>query len=170
MENISGYLENWRTFYAVLAGSSATLMGLIFVSVSLHPNLFGRETISEPKQIAWQTFINFFWVFTISVVFLVPGLTGLSMGLIVEILGIAGTIIACRRWWRARTHLSLGRALVAFVPLLVCYVSILVSGLLTIGWSYNALTIIAPVAIVLIAISVHDAWDLLIGSREHSSK
>jgi uncharacterized membrane protein len=145
-------------------------MGLIFVSVSLHLDLFRREARGEPRQIAWQTFVNFFWVFTTSIVFLLPGLTNLSLGLIILLMGFAAEYITSRRWRRARKHLSLGRGLVAFVPLVVCYLGLVVSGLLTIFSSYTALIIIAPVSVFLIGVSVRDAWRLLVNASDYQGQ
>ena len=165
MEDFQIYLESWRTFYGIVASSSAVLMGLIFLSVSLHLNLFRREARGEPRQIAWQTFINFFWIFTTSIIFLLPSLTTLALGLIIMLLGLAGEYITSRRWWKARKHLSLGRGLVAFAPLVVCHLGLALSGLLTIFWSYTALIIIAPITIFLIGVSIRDAWRLLVNAR-----
>jgi hypothetical protein len=167
MEDFNTYLESWRTFHAVVAGSSATLMGLIFLSVSLHLDLFRRGAEGEPRQIAWQTFINFFWVFTIGIVFLLPNLTDLALGLIILMLGLAGGYITSRRWCQASKHLSLRRGLVAFVPLVVCYLGMVLSGLLSMLWSYNALIILAPVIVFLIGVSIRDAWRLLINAGDY---
>jgi hypothetical protein len=170
MEGFNVYLESWQTFYGIIAGSSAVLMGLIFLSVSLRLDLFRREARGEPRQIAWQTFVNFFWVFTTSVVFLLPGLTNLSLGLIILLMGLAAEYITSRRWRRARKHLSLGRGLVAFVPLVVCYLGLVASGLLTIFWSYTALIIIGPVSVFLIGVSIRDAWRLLVNASDYQGQ
>ena len=164
MEDFNSYLDSWRVFYGVVAGSSATLMGLIFLSVSLHQDLFRASATKEPQQIAWQTFINFFWVFTISVIFLFPNLTPLALGLIILMLGLSGEYISSHRWWRSRKHLSLGRGLIAFLPLAICYLGLAASGLCTAIGSYPVLIIVAPVTVFLIGISIRDAWRLLINA------
>jgi hypothetical protein len=167
MENFEAYLEGWRVFYGVVAGSSATLMGLIFLSVSLRLDLFKKLANKEPQQIAWQTFINFFWVFTGSLVFLLPGLTPLVLGLFILALGTSGEYISTHRWWRARNHLSASRGLIAFLPLNVCYLSLMVSGFLTIFDLYHAVVIMAPVTVFLIGISIRDAWRLLVTEDDY---
>ena len=170
MEDLNIYLEGWQTFYEVVALSSASLMGLIFLSVSLHLDLFKQKAAGEPRQIAWQTFINFFWVFTISLIFLLPRSNNLSMGLIILLLGFGGEYITCRRWWLARKHLSLVRNLIAFVPLFICYMGIIIGGFYTTFGLYQALICIAPIAVFLIGISIRDAWRLLINTANYTAR
>jgi hypothetical protein len=170
MDNFSVYLESWRVFYGVIAGASATLMGLIFLSVSLHLDIFKKSMTKEPQQIAWQTFFNFFWAFTSSVVFLLPRLTSLSLGLIILLLGLVAEYVSSRRWWRARKHLPLNRALIAFVPLAVCYMVLTVSGFCTTLGLYRGLDAVAPVTVFLIGISIGDAWRLLINSADQTGQ
>jgi hypothetical protein len=168
MDYMGNLLESWRIFFGTVAASSATLMGLIFLSVSLHLDRFNQTRVEETRQIAWQTFINFFWVFTVGMIFLIPGLSQLGLGSLIALLGLAGIAICSRRWWRARKHLTTLRAIVAFVPLLVCYVGSTISGLLVSFWSGAALVIVPPVMIVLIGISVRDAWNLLVSPHDSS--
>jgi hypothetical protein len=170
MDNFNIYLDSLRVFFGVTAGCSATLMGLIFLSVSLHLNFFRQSATKEPQHIAWQTFINFFWVFTSSVVFLLPELTPLALGLIILLLGLAGEFITCRRWWRASKHISRGRALIAFGPLVICYLGLIVSGMYTIIGLYRALIIVVPVNVFLIGISIRDAWRLLINATDYKEQ
>jgi hypothetical protein len=142
-------------------------MGLIFLAVSLHLDLFQKKATGEPRQIAWQTFINFFWVFTISLIFLLPKLNNLSLGLIVLLLGLCGEYITCRRWWLVHKHLSVVRNFIAFFPLVICYAGIIIGAFFTIFDLYQALICIAPIAVFLIGISIRDAWRLLINTADY---
>jgi hypothetical protein len=161
MNNFFFYLESWHLFYTAMVGACAALMGLIFLAVSLRTELFTRKDVPEPRNIAWQTFLNFFCVFVIAITFLIPVTSPGALGLILAALGAAGTILVIRRWWRARTHINFKRALIAFLPLLVCYLAITGSGLSGAFHSFNDMNVIAPVTIFLIGVAIYNAWELL---------
>jgi hypothetical protein len=165
MGSFSDYIASWNIFYAALVGATAALMGLIFLAVSLRIELFNRKDVHEPRQIAWQTFLNFFWVFVIGITFLIPGITALSLGIVLAVLGTVGVILVIRRWWRARKHLSVRQALIAFVPMLACYSAIIVSSLIGAFIAYGAFTVIAPVLIFVIGVAIYNAWELLFSYR-----
>jgi len=160
MSDFASFLESWKIFYAALAGGTAALMGLIFLAVSLRLDMFTRSGLHEPREVAWQTFINFFWVFVYSLCFLIPQSSSLVFGLILISLSVAGTVLVVKRWMRAHKKLTLARNLVAFLPLLVCYLSLIASGIRGI-WEYHALVAVEPALILLIGIAVYDAWELL---------
>jgi hypothetical protein len=167
MDNFNVYLESWQVFYGVVAGSSATLMGLIFLSVSLRLDLLKKSAYREPQLIAWQTFINFFWVFICSIVFLMPELTSPSLGLIILFLGLCGECISSYYiWWESRKHRSLKRGLLGFISLSVCYLGLVISGAGTAAGYYRALIIVAPICVFLIGISIRSAWRLLINAED----
>jgi hypothetical protein len=165
MGSFSDYITSWNIFYAALVGATAALMGLIFLAVSLRIELFNRKDIHEPRQIAWQTFLNFFWVFVIGITFLIPRTTALSLGIVLAVLGAVGNLVVIRRWWRARNHVSLKQGLIAFVPMLACYSAIIVSSLIGAFLTFPAFTVIAPVLIFIIGVAIYNAWELLFSYR-----
>jgi hypothetical protein len=164
VEAFAVYLESWHIFYSTLATASAALMGLVFLAVSLRLDTFHLKNSSTPRNIAWQTFVDFLSVFAISLIFLLPGLMPITFGMILGLVALAGLIIVIRRWWRARNHLTLRRSLIAFMPLLICWVGLTVSAMVTIFGLYRLLFAAAPIMIFLIGIAIHDAWNLLISS------
>jgi hypothetical protein len=166
MNHFAAYLESWNPFYIALVGACAVLMGLIFLAVSIRTDLFTGKGNSEPKSVAWQTFLNFFWVFVIGITFLIPGINLLSLGIILAVLGLAGNAMVMRRWWEARGHLSLKRALIAFLPLMLCYTGITVSSLVGALVNYSALSAIAPILIFLIGVATYNAWELMFRYQE----
>jgi hypothetical protein len=164
METFTSYMGSWNIFYSTLGTASAALMGLVFLAVSLRLDTFHLKDSSTPRNIAWQTFVDFLSVFAISLIFLIPGLAPTTFGLVLGMVALAGLIIVVRRWWRARNHLTLRRSLVAFVPLLISWVGLSVCGMVTIFGLYKILFVAAPIMIFLIGIAIHDAWNLLISS------
>jgi len=67
-------METWSAFYAVTGGASATLMGLLFVAVSINAGLIlgaGRE---NTRRLAEQAFQSYFTVILVSLLALFPGI------------------------------------------------------------------------------------------------
>lgn len=62
----------WNAFYAAMAGSSATVIGLIFVAVQLKSDKFSQRSVW--KAVASSTFYIYFMVFFLSLTFLIPAL------------------------------------------------------------------------------------------------
>jgi hypothetical protein len=162
MNDFAAYLQQWHPFFTTMVVTAATLMGLIFLAVSLHIELFKQTQSREPKQIAWQTFVNFLTVIFVGVLFLIPGMSPPVFGVMLAILGLAGTIIVVRRWVRAAGHLPLGRALIAFIPVMACNLGMVIAGVFTAFSRTGALVAMAPIVILLLGMAVYDAWDLVI--------
>jgi len=65
-------IERWHDFYLLAGGAAATLLGLLFIAVSLHIELFSGEKASRARGAAAQALTNFFTVLTIALIFLIP--------------------------------------------------------------------------------------------------
>ena len=158
MSSLARFLEGWSTFYTAMVGGTTVLMGLVFLAVSLRLEVFTRGGLHEPREVAWQTFINFFWVFVISLVFLIPGASGTALAVILTSLSVAGLFLVLRRWRRAYRRIPLRRSIAAFLPLLLCYFVLAVSS----AWSFfdfRSLAAVAPVLVFLVGIAVYNAWE-----------
>jgi hypothetical protein len=62
----------WNAFYAAMAGSSATVIGLIFVAVQLKSDKFSQKPLW--RAVASSTFFIYFMVFFLSLTFLIPAI------------------------------------------------------------------------------------------------
>lgn len=90
----------WQTFYLLVGTASATLIGLLFVAVSIHIDVFHRKTSVYLHRFAALTFNCFFYVLLISILFLIPRISSLGLGILLFLLGGLGlmnTIIQQRR-------------------------------------------------------------------------
>jgi len=160
MSNFLFYLDGWSTFYVALVGVTAVLMGLVFLAVSLRRDLFARSGLHEPREVAWQTFINFFWVFVVSLMFLIPGWSATAFAAVLTALNVIGVFLVARRWRRVHKKLSRSRSIVAFLPLLLVYL-VLTTGSVWCFFDFHSLVAIAPALVFLVGIAVTDAWKLL---------
>ncbi len=82
-------LQSWQLFYATVGAASATLTGLLFVSLSLNRERLKGRNAEKTKGIARQTFGDFLYVLMISLVFIVPHLVPYSLTIALLVLGLS---------------------------------------------------------------------------------
>ena len=82
-------LQNWQFFFASVATASATLTGLLFVSLSLDRDKLRGGKAHTTLSIARNTFGDFLYVLMIALVFLVPHPVLLSLTVALLVLGIS---------------------------------------------------------------------------------
>jgi len=96
-------MEAWSQLYSVTGGSAATLLGLLFVAVSINaPTALGKMHRNS-RRLAEQAFQNYVVVMSVSMLALFPSLTQSELGDVT--LGIAALRSAwamIRLYWAAR--------------------------------------------------------------------
>jgi hypothetical protein len=85
-------LQDWQLFYATVAASSATLTGLLFVSLSLNRKKFNDNEHRNNLLKARNTFSNFLYILMIAFVFLVPHQVPYSLTVSLVVLGLSRAI------------------------------------------------------------------------------
>ncbi len=83
-------LQNWQFFFTAVATASATLTGLLFVSLSLNRQRLVGDEAHLILSLARNTFGDFLYVLMIALVFLVPHPIPLSLTFALLVLGITG--------------------------------------------------------------------------------
>jgi len=159
-------VQAWHDVYLMTGTASATLVGLLFVGLSLHVQVVVRHL--EVRSLARTTLSNFFTVLVISLIILAPtgeprvsggclvGIAGLSLMLLVRpaINGIRGG---------SRKRLGLWVLLSRFWITAVCYVALGAMGLLfAAGQIPSALGGLLGIVILLLVTAVRNTWDLLV--------
>jgi hypothetical protein len=85
-------LQDWQLFYSTVAASSATLTGLLFVSLSLNWKKFNDKEHINYLLKARNTFSNFLYILMIAFVFLVPHQVPYSLTVSLVVLGLSRVI------------------------------------------------------------------------------
>ena len=88
MNDFLSSLQSWQIFYVTVAAASATLTGLLFVSLSLNRERLKGKNARRVKSIARQTFGDFLYVLMISLVFIVPHQVPISLTVALLVLGV----------------------------------------------------------------------------------
>jgi hypothetical protein len=165
MEAFTRAVEGWHDFYLMIGAAAATLVGLLFVSLSLNVDAITRPENDDLRMLAAQTFTSFICVIAFSVLFLIPDQGPAGLGL--PLLGIGGyglykTASQFSQTRRKRPR-AWGRGSVArrFVIPIVCFVTlVIIAGSVLLGQT-DGLYWLVPVMILLIVTASSNAWELL---------
>jgi hypothetical protein len=89
-QSFSEVVADWRDFYTFTGTVGATLLGLLFVSVSLRLNLFREREVADIRAGAVHTFANFLYLILIALLFVIPGQQPAGVGLPLAFFGLSG--------------------------------------------------------------------------------
>ena len=160
-------VESWATFYTFVGTAAATLMGLVFVVVSLGRGLVNSERAVRAVRAFYTPVIVFFSTIIItSTVMLIPRIAPRPLGALCALLGAAGLIYmltsdALRQW--RENELAFDDLLYYIVVPVLAYIALCITALLL--WNGGALAALSTSAgamIVLLVIGVRNSWDLVL--------
>jgi hypothetical protein len=156
--------QPWHDFYIVAGAAAATLVGLLFVGLSLH--LRAVLSRSEVRSLARVTLANFGLILFVSLFMVIPqGSSAVSPQLlgsgVFSLIVIAPSLVAAGR---SRTRTLRPYQLAARFGLSALgYVGVIIAGALLGGGSdHAALNWLVVVIVVLLVVSLRNSWDLLV--------
>jgi len=169
MSEFSGVVAEWHEFYVMMGTASATLMGLLFVSLSLNAHIKSGEENAGFRVLAVHTFSNFLFVLLIAVIFLIPLQSPLGLGLPLLFMGAGGLFGSSRRLFRAhqvgKQAMSRGKVLRQTAGSGLCYIGLLAIAFSVLYGQTRGLYWLVPVMIVFVGEASRNAWILLIRVR-----
>ncbi|MGA3156402.1 MAG: hypothetical protein ABSE43_02395 [Steroidobacteraceae bacterium] len=162
-------MQDWFGFYALTGGAAATLLGLLFVAVSINAPLIlgpGREST---RRMAEQAFQNYSAVIVISLVALFPRITVAHFGL-----AVLGVTAASGAWALIRLYLTLARpdggsrtySLRRHLPSIAAFGMLLYSAATMFISSEDHRDLLASAIVVLLSSATLVAWELLVRISE----
>ncbi len=87
-DTIAQPLQRWHDFYLLVGGAAATLVGLMFVAISLGSRLITERSLPGLRVFVDPTLIHFIYVLVIATVVVVPTLTRNPLGILLIIVGL----------------------------------------------------------------------------------
>jgi len=171
MDAFSQSIELWHDFYIMVGTAAATLIGLLFVGLSLNIETVRRESHADIQLLAAQTFNSFFYVLMFAILFLIPRQVPMGLGLpLLSIggLGLLSTVQQLAQTRRSQRPWGKGTIARRFALPIVSLVGVVVIAVSVLFGQPNGLYWLVPVMILLLASASRNAWDLLIGVREPS--
>ena len=159
------YLEPWHDFFTAVAGLSGTLLGLLFVAVTLSPTIMTDDGPTGMRVWSGVTFHNFLVLVVLGIAGLVPSDAGTTFIITLVIIGLQGIarVLHDMRRVRADPDPTWGgrHALVRFVSPTIAYVASLITAYgLWIG-DPSYLSWLVAIVFCLTISAVASCWDLL---------
>jgi hypothetical protein len=167
---ITEITKQWQMFYAMLGGATATLMGLLFVSLALHSNSIHEEENSHFKRLARLTFSNYLILLMLSLQMLVPIASTIQVVIPVAGIAIVGLFwsIYLRNQGLDRSDPNTGFLVRSYRMALVSYLALLLLAyMLQVEIALGLYLILSPVLMLVIS-SVRNSWGLLMMIRTKS--
>ena len=81
-------LQRWHDFYLLVGGAAATLVGLMFVAISLGSRLITERSVPALRVWVHPTLIHFIYVLVIATISMVPTLTRSPLGILLVFAGL----------------------------------------------------------------------------------
>jgi hypothetical protein len=170
MDAFSLAINGWHDFYIMVGTAAATLVGLLFVSLSLNADAIAQPVNADLRALAEQTFSTFLYILSFAIVFLIPDQEPLGLGLPLLFLGGFGLFSTVRHFLKTRpSHpRAWGKGTLArrFIMPLICFVILILIAISVLLGKTGGLYWLIPVMITFIIAASINAWDLLLRLRE----
>jgi hypothetical protein len=169
MDAFSTRIQEWQMFYATLATTTATLVGLLFVSLSINIDLINQPQNAPLLIRARQAFASFLYILTISLNFLIPHSVTASLGPLLVILSALGIFGLARRMRETLREPSDSGKLIRYLReywlLVVAYLGMFLVAIGVLLGNTDSLYWLVGVWMVLLVSASRDCWTLLVQVR-----
>jgi len=163
MQGAHEILAAWESYYVIIGSSGAALTGLQFVVMALAANSELPSTSREISAFGTPTIVHFCAALLISAILSAPWHSLTPLSLILGTCGLLGVIYGVMVVRKAKIQSGYQPVwedwLWHTVLPMIAYLVLLVSSLLLPGFPQRALFLIAAVALLLLFIGIHNAWD-----------
>jgi hypothetical protein len=162
-ETAKAPLSAWQNFYYITGSAGAALTGLQFVVIALIAELRQRGSMREIAAFGTPTIVHFCAVLLISAILSAPWQGLSSVQLVLLACAVVGLIYALIIIKRARSQMNYKPVWedwlwYSILPLLA-YTLLLLAAILVRAYPQMALFIVGAVALLLLFIGIHNAWD-----------
>jgi hypothetical protein len=164
MQSSLAPLDGWNNFYVIVGSSAAGLTGLTFVVIALASDA-KLVRVSGLRAFITPIVMHFGAALWISALLCIPGHTAVSLAACVSVSGVVLTAYGgatTYRMYRGEYRPVLADWIWNATLPLLCYLALVAAGVLAVRQAAPALYIIGSVALTLLFIGIHNAWDLAV--------
>ncbi|MEO8954839.1 MAG: hypothetical protein ABI396_15480 [Ktedonobacteraceae bacterium] len=156
-------LTTWQNFYVIIGAAAGTLTGLMFVVITLIAGTQVRRSGGTIAAFGTPTVVHFCLALLVAALLSAPWHVLWNVGLLLGLVGLGGVtyvVIVARRAGRQTTYKPvLEDWLWHMIFPLVSYTALLVAAILLESNPVPALFAISAATVLLLFISIHNAWD-----------
>ncbi len=158
-------LLGWHEFYSIIGEAAASLVGLLFVGLSLHLKIVLSH--KDVQALARATFSSFGLTLVLALFMVAPeteaanlGWELVGLGVVASLLVVRSIVTGVRSYERT---ISYRRLLLRFGITVLTFLGVIATGgVLVAGDSSDALGWLVAISIFLVVISLRNSWDLLV--------
>jgi hypothetical protein len=160
-------LQRWHDFYLLVGGAAATLVGLMFVAISLGSRLITERSVPALRVFVHPTLIHFIYVLVIATIVMIPTLTWRPLGILLVSGGLLSLGNAVRMVPYVRQQLREQEAdrsdwvWYLIVPS-ISYLLFVGTGIGLLLGLNRALNGLAFASILLLVNGIRNAWDMVV--------
>ncbi len=161
-------LREWQNFYFMIGTASATLIGLMFVAVSLGADLPSARDLTGVNTFVTPILIHFISVLAVAGMMLVPTMRLTSLSITLLVVGTLFTLYAVWVGWQFMRHPSSGNYTrsdwkwYVILPVVGDALVVLTAIWLLLTSTTDALNLLAVAAAILLVVSLRNTWDLML--------
>ena len=166
-------LIGWQNFYMLAGASAASLIGLLFVAVSMHiDTIVSLQETDAVRALADQTFRNLITILSFAFIFSIPNPTPQGIGIPLLILGLLGFWRTVWLWTKfgriSKIHILKAEQLLKqlLIPNTICYLALICISISLIQGSVDILKWMVLVVIYLTIAALISAWTLMVRLAE----
>ena len=155
-------LHAWRDFFSVTATGAATLIGAMFVVVSIAVGILTRERSAAAHAYLTSTLVHLGAVLLASLLAMAPSIAWRSFGVVLTVGGLAGVVYV------ARLAIAVHRFRVDWTDTLwytglpaIGYAGIAAAGILGFAANFHAVEVLAAASVLVLICGVRNAWDMI---------
>lgn len=169
LPSLTDTLQPWGNFYSVLGEGSATMIGLLFVAVSITSGVFSSDRPEAMRVFLTASVVHFASILAVSLVVLAPHTSWMLFGGMVLCCGLFGlgySGIACHSTMRTGLYARIDledRTWYLVLPI-IAYLAELLSAVALAVRPYLGCTGLALSTGLLLLTAVHNAWDITLWS------
>lgn len=155
--------QEWQSFYILVGSAAATLVGLMFVAISVGARAITPKDFTGLRVYASPTVVQFLYVLATSAVVLFPTLSRTLLGTLLAVTGLAsGARAVAGLPVMRRSHLDVHDWTWYFIAPSVSYLLFVAAGIGLLLGARQAATGLALALILLLVAGIRNAWDLII--------
>jgi hypothetical protein len=167
--NYATTLQGWHDFYQLTGTAAGSLVGLLFVGLSLHLSVVIKHP--EVRALARMTLTSFGITLVLALFLMIPENMPANTGWELLILGLVGVLLIIRSLVagvRSHQHaIPFWRLILRFGLTALTFIGVSAAGVTLIAGDYqDALDWLVSIAIFLVVLSLRNAWDLLVSVGE----
>ena len=166
-------LERWHDFYVLVGTAGATLVGLLFVALSIGAGFLSSQRAAPTRAFFSPVVVHFAAVLIVSALALAPEHASIVVSVAIGICAVVGEVVSIfttiqllrYRWTNyVQDHVSYG-----LLPAL-CYAGLLVAAWMILAGNERALDLLAGALLLLLVVNIRNAWDLMLSMVHHQTE